>query len=379
MAHIRDKYTVLLCGGPRVGKTWFAKRYCSGHVTSGFEGPYYSKNVNINGHICQLVILETSCLDEGAFGRTAGTAVPDAIILMYNITDESSFLYLENYVNRIKEHRTPRLGMTLLVGSMVDLAHTSRRVRRVLPQMLSKKPCLLFYEVSSLTNHRISDVFQAIINKIASEMPPQLGIARPLTELTFTVTIIGPPGVGKTSLALQYSGDSAYVRKATVVPDIIRKTSAVDGHIVELELWDTAGQEKFQALTPSVLRKANAVVLMYSLVDRATFRQLDYFLNQVAEVAPSNLMVTAVVGNMLDKEEERCVQRREGAVYAQKHGFLFLEVSCVTTHGVNDLFEEIIRWLLCSQPFRRPSVGNAIELQDEPEPRGQEKKKRARC
>ncbi|KAM7314686.1 GTP-binding protein RHO4 [Ixodes scapularis] len=86
-----------------------------------------------------------------------------------------------------------------------------------------------------------------------------------------------------------------------------------------------------------------------NMLDKEEERQLDYFFNQVEEVAPSNLMVTAVVGNMLDKEEERCVQRREGAVYAQKHGFLFLEVSCVTTHGVNDLFEEIIRWLLCSQ------------------------------
>uniref|UniRef100_V5H8U1 Putative rab subfamily protein of small gtpase n=2 Tax=Ixodes ricinus TaxID=34613 RepID=V5H8U1_IXORI len=211
-------------------------------------------------------------------------------------------------------------------------------------------------------------------------MPPHLGISRPLPMLTFAATIIGPSGVGKTTLALQYSGKSAYFPDAvmTVGADIIRKTSTVDGHLVELQLWDTAGQEKFQALTPSVLRKADAVVLMYSIVDRGSFRQLDYFLNRVEEVAPPNV-VMAVVGNMSDKEEDRCVQRREGASYAEKHDFLFFEVSCVTTHGVNDLFEGIIRRLLRSQPFSRLFVENTIALQDEPQPQGQKKEKRKCC
>ncbi|KAM7294083.1 hypothetical protein ISCGN_023624 [Ixodes scapularis] len=107
---------------------------------------------------------------------------------------------------------------------MVDLAHTSRRVRRDLPQTFSKTHSLQYYEVSSLTNHRISDVFQAIINKIASQMPPQHRIARSLTKLTFVATIIGPLGVGKTSLALQYTRNSAYFPETAVTVEESLKT-----------------------------------------------------------------------------------------------------------------------------------------------------------
>lgn len=45
----------------------------------------------------------------------------------------------------------------------------------------------------------------------------------------------------------------------------------VDGEDVRLMLWDTAGQEEFDAITAAYYRGAHACVLAYSATDRDSF------------------------------------------------------------------------------------------------------------
>lgn len=63
-----------------------------------------------------------------------------------------------------------------------------------------------------------------------------------------------------------------------IFPSILRKIRKiillfyrVDGEDVRLMLWDTAGQEEFDAITAAYYRGAHACVLAYSATDRDSF------------------------------------------------------------------------------------------------------------
>lgn len=60
------------------------------------------------------------------------------------------------------------------------------------------------------------------------------------------IIMLGESDAGKTSLMLRFT-DNVYVKDSTctVGIDIKLKKVKIDGYILKLQIWDTAGQEKF--------------------------------------------------------------------------------------------------------------------------------------
>jgi small GTP-binding protein len=80
------------------------------------------------------------------------------------------------------------------------------------------------------------------------------------------VIIIGAPGIGKTSLLLRYCQDSFEKNyKSTIGVDFEVEKCMVLGQPLNLQLWDTAGAERFKGVTTNYFRGANAVVLVFDL------------------------------------------------------------------------------------------------------------------
>ena len=101
------------------------------------------------------------------------------------------------------------------------------------------------------------------------------------------VLLIGDAGVGKSSLLLRYTEDKFdEALGSTIGVDFKVKTGEADGKRVKLTLWDTAGQERFRTLTSSYYRGAQGVVLVYDVTRRATFDDLQRWLEEVDAYAP---------------------------------------------------------------------------------------------
>jgi len=98
------------------------------------------------------------------------------------------------------------------------------------------------------------------------------------------------------------------------------------------QLWDTAGQERFHNVTRTYFRGAAAVLLVYDVTDRDSFQWLNKWRDQVADyVGDINSVVIAVVGNKIDRAEDRVVSADEGAESAKHLGApLFFETSAKT-------------------------------------------------
>ena len=91
----------------------------------------------------------------------------------------------------------------------------------------------------------------------------------------------------------------------------MEKEVVVDGKVINLEIWDTAGQEKFRSLGGAFYRGADCCVLVYDITNKRSFDNIESwiteFLNQGAPKEPEKFPFI-LIGNKIDREEEREVE-----------------------------------------------------------------------
>jgi Ras-related protein Rab-6A len=153
------------------------------------------------------------------------------------------------------------------------------------------------------------------------------------------VVILGQTAVGKTSIINQYIYNSAPTEhQPTLGIDFFAKNVKVGTRAVRLQLWDTAGQEKFQSLIPSYLRNASIAILVYDITSRETFEQLDKWHQFTLEQASP---VFFVVGNKTDLGDARQVSAADGKAWADAHDARFFETSAQAVINIAELFQAI--------------------------------------
>ena len=83
------------------------------------------------------------------------------------------------------------------------------------------------------------------------------------------VIIIGDSGVGKSNLLLRYASDSLVENHmATIGLNYVFKIENIDDIRLKMQIWDTAGQDKFKTITRSYYRNSQGVLVVFSLDDR---------------------------------------------------------------------------------------------------------------
>ncbi|CAD6576601.1 MAG: hypothetical protein TREMPRED_001725 [Tremellales sp. Tagirdzhanova-0007] len=108
----------------------------------------------------------------------------------------------------------------------------------------------------------------------------------------------------------------------TIGVEFSSRTLRIGDRNIKLQLWDTAGQERFRSVTRSYYRGAAGALLVYD----------------ITSALASSHLVLVLVGNKLDREEEREVEFVEGSRWAQENGLLFVEVSSLSGENVTTPF-----------------------------------------
>eukprot|EP01017_Pseudomicrothorax_dubius_P038489 TRINITY_DN5773_c0_g2_i1.p1 TRINITY_DN5773_c0_g2~~TRINITY_DN5773_c0_g2_i1.p1 ORF type:complete len:214 (-),score=37.09 TRINITY_DN5773_c0_g2_i1:116-757(-) len=154
----------------------------------------------------------------------------------------------------------------------------------------------------------------------------------------FKYIIIGDSSVGKSCLLLQFS-DLQWRpdNDTTIGVEFCAKYVQVKGKTIKLQIWDTAGQESFKAITRSYYRGSIAALLVFDITRRDTFLALDQWLKEIKMYANEGIVII-LLGNKADLEDSRQVTYEEGAKYAQTHGLIYLETSAKTASNVQAAF-----------------------------------------
>ena len=151
------------------------------------------------------------------------------------------------------------------------------------------------------------------------------------------IVFIGNPTAGKTSLLNRICNDKFENNyDSTIGVDFFTKTVFYNETIFKIQLWDSAGQEKYRALIPSYIRGASIIFLIYDLNHRESFEAINNWLGFVNQYTNKEQVKLVLVGNKNDLE--RKVPAEEGEKFAKKEGMMFFETSAKTGDGVIKMF-----------------------------------------
>ena len=157
------------------------------------------------------------------------------------------------------------------------------------------------------------------------------------------VVLLGDSGVGKTCLITRYisetfeqntaSTNGASYASKKVNYDKLKKT-------ITLDIWDTAGQEKYKALTKFFYKDAAIAILVYDITQKNSFESIkSYWYEQVKENGEKTF-VLGIVGNKSDLYEQEEVPENDAREFAQSIGAIFALTSAKMNTGVDALFED---------------------------------------
>uniref|UniRef100_A0A3Q2NRL6 Ras-related protein Rab-7b n=1 Tax=Fundulus heteroclitus TaxID=8078 RepID=A0A3Q2NRL6_FUNHE len=148
--------------------------------------------------------------------------------------------------------------------------------------------------------------------------------------VTLKTILVGNSGVGKSSIMNRYVNNRfTNMYRATIGTDFFSKAVRIDGTSVTLQIWDTAGTERFQSLGSPLYRGSHSCMLVFDVTSMASFSALDVwrkeFLVQGEPQDPSDFPFI-VLGNKTDLSR-REVSRRKALQWCEDIGAEYFEGS----------------------------------------------------
>ena len=158
------------------------------------------------------------------------------------------------------------------------------------------------------------------------------------------VITLGNSSVGKTSFLMKYTDNSFTLTYTTTlgVDFKQKKIKLKNGKDVRLRIFDTAGQERFKAVSVSFIKKADGVILIYDISDIESFEAVENWIKSIREIGKEKLPII-LVGNKCDlSDDKRQVSLKEGQDKASEFNIPFYETSCKEGINIKEVFEKLI-------------------------------------
>ena len=158
--------------------------------------------------------------------------------------------------------------------------------------------------------------------------------------LEFNVILVGDSNVGKTSILKKFvEGNISQKLACTINVEFETKNLKIDKNLsAKLTIFDTAGQEKYRALTKQYYHKANGIILVFDLSNDNSFSKLDGWVKEINENA-GNVEVI-LVGNKSDLENRK-INKLKAENYAKEKNLKYIETSATEGTNILLLFEEL--------------------------------------
>lgn len=162
-----------------------------------------------------------------------------------------------------------------------------------------------------------------------------------MDDNAYKVVMVGSTFVGKTTIVVQeacniFSTD--YI--ATVGSQFQNVQIEVENERISLNIWDTAGQEQYRSLAPMYYRSAHMAIIVYSITEPKTFEDAKQWYNEIRNNC-DEMPKIYFVGNKIDLENDRKIERADGSALASSYDASFIETSAKTGENINDLFTDV--------------------------------------
>ena len=144
------------------------------------------------------------------------------------------------------------------------------------------------------------------------------------------IILLGETGVGKTNLINAFFGLKFQDQIDSTLASYCNEGKFnYNNESYNYAIWDTAGQEKFRAISKLFIRDAQIILIVYSIINRKTFEQVNFWLNLVKENLENNTYILGLVANKIDLYEHQIVMDEEGKKIAKENNIDFLITSAL--------------------------------------------------
>ena len=158
------------------------------------------------------------------------------------------------------------------------------------------------------------------------------------------ITLIGDSGVGKTCIIFRFiSNEFSSNTLTTDGVSYSKKEITYKDKKIQLDLWDTAGQEQYRSLGKHFYKDSFIVILVYNITVKESFDNLkNIWLEDVVNYG-EEYKVLAIVGNKCDLYEQEAVSETEARKFAEDNNALFMIVSAKDGTNIELLFESCVK------------------------------------
>eukprot|EP00808_Paulinella_micropora_P011203 g16446.t1 len=180
-------------------------------------------------------------------------------------------------------------------------------------------------------------------------------------DYLFKLVLIGDSGVGKSCLLLRFADDNftdSFI--STIGVDFRFSTVTIDKKTVKLQIWDTAGQDRFRSITSAYYRSADGVIMVYDVTSSESFEHVEEWLSEVDRFANENTS-KLLIGNKADLTDEKQVTAETAEGFAEKVGIPFIETSAKTSAKVDTAFLTLVKGLIRNKQKAEKAEGGKDE------------------
>lgn len=174
---------------------------------------------------------------------------------------------------------------------------------------------------------------------------------------TEKIVFLGAQSTGKTAIVTRLQNNTFNANSnSTIGAAFNSKMIMVDNNQIKLDIWDTAGSEKYKSLTPMYYRDARAAIIVIDVTRPETLDAASEWLNELREHGKGDCIIV-LAANKIDLESQRKISSEQVNEFAFTNQMqVTKETSALSGAGINELLTETARLLL-----KLP----AVETQDE--------------
>eukprot|EP00037_Helgoeca_nana_P032429 m.413836 g.413836 ORF g.413836 m.413836 type:complete len:197 (-) comp29181_c0_seq1:230-820(-) len=170
-------------------------------------------------------------------------------------------------------------------------------------------------------------------------MPP--GAATHIKE--YKLVVVGGGGVGKSALTIRFIQAHFVDEYDPTIEDSYRKQCVIDEEVALLDILDTAGQEEYSAMREQYMRTGEGFLLVYSLIDRNSFDEIQGFHQQILRVKDADTFPMILVGNKEDLGDQREITAEERKNIGKTLKIKTMETSAKNGTNVDTCFYDLVR------------------------------------
>ena len=181
-------------------------------------------------------------------------------------------------------------------------------------------------------------------------------------EEGINIMTLGKSSIGKTSFITRFTEDifqSSYF--ATVGIDYKTRIINIKNEQYKLIFYDTAGQEKYKSLSLNMIKKAHGIIIMYDITDKSSFDSVPEILNNIKELKGNDFPMI-LLGNKIDREEERQISKEEGEKLARENEIDFYEISNKDGTNVQEAGMDLVSIIIERRKRNEDSIDKSYNI-----------------